>query len=272
MKNKVAPLVLVGAGKMGGALLDAWLDYGLSGNHITVIDPEVTPDRREALWERGVTLTVHESYEPEMAPRILVFAVKPQLMEVVLPALAAHVARDTIIVSIAAGTTLENLAHAFPVGQSIIRVMPNTPAQIGAGMTVICGNRYADDTHISEVEFLFSAVGEVSRLVDESMMDAVTALSGSGPAYVFLLAECMARAGEAAGLPAELAARLARQTVIGGGGLLAQSDLDLATLRQHVTSPGGTTEAALEILTHEKALETLIERAVLAAKARSIIL
>ena len=174
-----------------------------------------------------------------------------------------------LLSSVAAGVTMDTLSAAFLPRQAIIRVMPNTPALAGEGMSVLCANEYSDRESRQLIEALMDAVGKVAWIADEALMDAVTAVSGSGPAYVFLLAECLTEAAVTAGLPSDLAAKLARQTVVGGGALLAQSDLAAATLRKNVTSPGGTTQAALEkLMDTDEGFGPLLERAVLAAKAR----
>ena len=196
-------------------------------------------------------------------------AVKPQMLDDVAPGTVAHVGSNTVIVSILAGPTLERLESFYPEGQPVIRVMPNTPSSVGRGMSVMCANAHVSPEQVEAARMLLSAIGDVAEIDDEVLMDAVTAVSGSGPAYVFLLAEVMAAAGEKAGLPAELAAQLARQTVTGAGELLHRSDLDPATLRKNVTSPNGTTAAALSVLMGEPGMAELLERAVAAAAKRS---
>ena len=195
-------------------------------------------------------------------------AVKPQVAPEVMPALAPFVGAATVVVSIMAGRTLRFLEGALPRA-ALVRAMPNTPAAIGRGITVAVANAHVSQQQRALVDALLSAVGAVEWIADEALMDAVTALSGSGPAYVFLLAEAMARAGAAAGLPPALAATLARATVAGSGELLHRSPLDAATLRQNVTSPGGTTAAALEVLMADDGLEPLITSAIAAAAKRS---
>jgi pyrroline-5-carboxylate reductase len=198
----------------------------------------------------------------------VVVAVKPQVAPEVMPALAPFVGAATVVVSIMAGRTLKFLADVLP-GAALVRAMPNTPAAIGRGITVAVGNARVSDAQRALVDALLSAVGAVEWVADEALMDAVTALSGSGPAYVFLLAETMAQAGAAVGLPPALAATLARATVAGAGELLHRSPLDAATLRQNVTSPGGTTAAALDVLMAKEGLAPLMRRAIAAATARS---
>jgi pyrroline-5-carboxylate reductase len=198
----------------------------------------------------------------------VVVAVKPQTAPEVMPALVPFVGTATVVVSIMAGRTLGFLDGALP-GAALVRAMPNTPAAIGRGITVAVANARVSSQQRELVHALLSAVGAVEWVSDETLMDAVTALSGSGPAYVFLLAEAMAKAGAAAGLPDALAATLARATVAGAGELLHRSPLDAATLRQNVTSPGGTTAAALDVLMADDALAPLMTQAIAAATARS---
>jgi pyrroline-5-carboxylate reductase len=258
-------IVLAGAGKMGGALLEGWLALGLAPSTIVVLEPQ--PSRELAgLAARGLRLN------PKGAPgeaTAIVLAVKPQTAPDVLPALAPAIGAATVVVSIMAGRTLGFLEQALGQRAAVVRAMPNTPAAIGRGITVAVPNPRVSQRQRELVHALLSATGAVEWIADEALMDAVTAVSGSGPAYVFLLAEALARAGVAAGLPADLAAKLAREAVAGSGELLYRSPLDAATLRQNVTSPGGTTAAALEVLTAPDGLDPLMRRAVAAATRRS---
>jgi pyrroline-5-carboxylate reductase len=203
------------------------------------------------------------------APAIVVLAVKPQIMDGVLSKLAPRIGPSSVVLSIAAGRTLVRLASHLPDKAAIVRAMPNTPAAIGRGITVACANAHVSRDQALQCSMLLEAVGEVIFIDDEALLDAVTAVSGSGPAYVFLLAECLAEAGEEAGLSPELAARLARETVAGAGELLHRSDLSPAELRTNVTSPKGTTAAALEVLMGKKGLADLLKRAVKKAAKRS---
>ena len=262
------PLLLVGAGKMGGAMLERWLEGGL--REAAVLDPFVDAGRRTRLERAGVTVAPEVEGLAGRSFRTIVVAVKPQSMSEALPSVAPLAGPETVIVSVAAGIRLARLEAAFPPGQPVIRAMPNTPAQIGQGMSVAIGNAHVEEAQKRAVDALLAAIGDVAWIDDEALIDAVTAVSGSGPAYVFLLAECLARAGIEAGLPDELAARLARQTVVGGGALLGATDLPAATLRENVTSPNGTTAAALSVLMEEAGLQSLLTRAVAAAKKRSI--
>ena len=256
-------LVLVGAGKMGGAMLDGWLALKLPPKKVVVIEPQPSKAIR-ALAKRGVRINPKGPIKDVAA---LVIAVKPQAAAEAIPPLAPMVSRKTVAVSIMAGKTLAFLEGALP-GAAIVRAMPNTPAAIGRGITVAVPNAKVSAGGRRLANLLLGATGAVEWAPNEALMDAVTAVSGSGPAYVFLLAETMARAGVAAGLPKPLADKLARATVAGSGELLHRSPLDAATLRENVTSPGGTTAAALGVLMAGDGLDPLMTRAVAAATRR----
>jgi pyrroline-5-carboxylate reductase len=258
-------ILLAGAGKMGGALLEGWLGLGLSPEKLIVIEPQPTRAVVE-LTGRGLRLNPAQAVNLEIAATLI--AVKPQIAPEVVPALRPFIGGGTVAVSIMAGRTLRFLQASLP-GAALVRAMPNTPAAIGRGITVAVPNSTVSAGQRKLVHALLCAVGRVEWIEDETLMDAVTALSGSGPAYVFLLSEAMARAGCAAGLPAELAEALARATVAGSGELLRRSELDPATLRQNVTSPGGTTAAALDILMGNDGLAPLMQKAIAAATKRS---
>jgi pyrroline-5-carboxylate reductase len=258
-------ILLVGAGKMGSALLEGWLALGLAADKIAVIEPQPAAEIA-ALAARGLRLNPGRAALGEVSA--VVIAVKPQTAPEAVPGLAPFVGGTTAVVSIMAGRTLRFLEEALP-GAALVRAMPNTPAAIGRGITVAVANARVGAGQRELVHGLLSAVGTVEWIADEALMDAVVAVSGSGPAYVFLLAEAMALAGSAAGLPPALAATLARATVAGAGELLHRSPLDAATLRQNVTSPGGTTAAALDVLMAKDGLEPLMTRAVAAAARRS---
>ncbi len=260
------PIVVLGAGKMGGAMLEAWLGLGLDAKNVAVLEPQPSSELA-ALAARGLRLNPAAGTIGEAAA--VVVAVKPQAAVEALPSLKPYLGPGTVAVSIMAGHRLGSLAAALPKGTAIVRAMPNTPAAIGRGITVAVGNGEVSARQRGLVDALLSATGAVEWIDDEAWMDAVTAVSGSGPAYVFLLAEALARAGAAAGLPPELAARLARATVAGSGELLHRSPLDAATLRQNVTSPGGTTASALNVLMAKDGLESLLTEAVAAATTRS---
>ena len=265
LANLSGTILLAGAGKMGGAMLEGWLRLGLSPANVAVIEPQPSPEVA-ALSGRGLRLNPPRDAVGDVAAVVL--AVKPQTAPEAMPALAPFVGEATVVVSIMAGRTLRFLADALPQA-ALVRAMPNTPAAIGRGITVMVANSRVSPEQRALVDALLSAVGAVEWISDETLMDAVTALSGSGPAYVFLLAEAMAHAGAAAGLPPALAATLARATVAGSGELLQRSPLDPATLRQNVTSPGGTTAAALDVLMGKDGLERLMTAAIAAATKRS---
>ncbi len=259
------PLLLVGAGKMGGAMLQGWLKLGLDPKSVYVIDPQPADEVRAELEAHGIAL--NPSAMPE--PKVIVLAVKPQIVKTALEAVADYVGKNTVFISILAGITLGAINAGLPAGTRIVRCMPNTPAAVGRGMTVLIGNADVAPEDRELAGRLLEASGEIAWIEDEALMDAVTAVSGSGPAYVFLLAEALARAGVEAGLPADLAAQLARATVSGAGELLHRSELSAETLRQNVTSKGGTTAAALDVLMAPDGLEKLLNKAVHAAAERS---
>lgn len=255
-------LVLLGCGKMGSAMLAGWLERGLPGRSVWVIDPHPSD------WLQGQG--VHLNEELPAAPAIVLVAVKPQMMADALPTLKAMGNGDTLFISVAAGTLISYFEQTLGAQTPVVRAMPNTPAAISRGITAIVANDIAGAAALDEAEVLLSAVGEVVRLQDESQIDAVVGVSGSGPAYVFHLIEAMAAAGEAQGLPAEMAMQLAKATVAGAGALAMQADETPAQLRVNVTSPNGTTQAALEVLMNEdRGLPPLIDRTVAAATDRS---
>ena len=254
-------LVLLGCGKMGSAMLAGWLKGGLPADRVWVLDPHPS----DWLLARGVHLNAGL---PE-APAIVLIAVKPQMMAEAPPALKALGGGATLFVSVAAGTTIASYETALGAGTPIIRAMPNTPAAIGKGITAICGNPQAREAHLDLAEALLKAVGQVVRLEGEHQMDAVTAVSGSGPAYVFHLIETLAAGGVAEGLPEALALRLAKATVAGAGALAEAAGEDPGQLRVNVTSPGGTTAAALAVLMDERrGFPALLKEAVHAAAER----
>jgi pyrroline-5-carboxylate reductase len=264
LQSITGPIVLAGAGKMGGALLSGWLAQGLDARQIAVIEPHPS-DEIKALLTKGVAL--NPSPQDVGAVATLVVALKPQTFGEAGAMLKSFAESSTLVVSIMAGTPMASLEAAC--GGSVVRAMPNTPAAIGRGITVAVAAKNVSAAQRAVADALLRATGAVEWVDDEKLMDAVTAVSGSGPAYVFLLAEELARAGVEAGLPAELATRLARETVAGSGELLRRSQHSSATLRQNVTSPGGTTAAALEILMGPDGLASLLTRAVAAATRRS---
>jgi pyrroline-5-carboxylate reductase len=262
LQNVTGSIALAGAGKMGGAMLTGWLAGGLDAKRVVVIEPAPSAEIA-ALAAKGVRLNPKNIGALET----LVIAVKPQSFREAGAALKSHVAPSTLVVSIMAGTPIKSLQEVC--GGAVVRAMPNTPAAIGRGITVAVAAQNVSAAQRATADALLRATGSVEWVQDEGLMDAVTAVSGSGPAYIFLLAEELARAGTAAGLPEELATKLARETVAGSGELLHRSELSSATLRQNVTSPGGTTAAALEVLMGKDGLQQLMIRAIAAATARS---
>ncbi len=262
------PLLLVGAGKMGGALLTGWLDEGLNPGAVFIQDPAPSGEVAALVKDKNIHLNADVDALPGL-PAVMVLAVKPQVLDAVLPALKTLIGDGTVILSIAAGQTLAGMERHLGAEAAIVRSMPNTPAAIGRGITVACANAHVSKAQKEHCDALLRAAGSVAWTQDEAALDPVTAVSGSGPAYVFLLAECLEEAGIEAGLDPELARRLACETLSGAGELLRRSDLPAAELRKNVTSPGGTTAAALEILMGKDGLQQLMTRAVKAATKRS---
>lgn len=254
-------LVLLGCGKMGSALLAGWLAAGIPAPSVWVLEPNPTD------WLRGLGVHLNQGLPPR--PAVALLAVKPQMMGAALPALQALGNGDTLFISIAAGTAIATFEAALGARTPIVRAMPNTPAMVGRGITGLCSNTAASAADMALATALMQAVGQVVTLEGEHQMDAVTAVSGSGPAYVFYLIEALAQAAVAQGLPADVAMQLARATVCGAGELAHQSPDPAAQLRINVTSPGGTTAAALAHLMDEGVgLAPLMARAVAAAAAR----
>jgi pyrroline-5-carboxylate reductase len=260
------PLVLVGAGNMGGAMLSGWLRNGVAGSAVVVVDPGPSPAMLSIIGEAGAS---HVTAVPEgLTAAVLFLAVKPQVMESALPSVRSVVGPETVVVSVAAGKTLAFLERHLGEA-AMVRAMPNTPAMVGRGVTGAFANARVSDGQRAQVDSLLRVSGPVEWVPTEADIDAVTALSGSGPAYVFYLVECMAEAGRKLGLQADLAMRLARETVAGAGELLHQSPDDAARLRQNVTSPGGTTAAALAVLMAEDGMQPLFDEAIAAARKRA---
>lgn len=256
-------IFLVGAGRMGGALLRGWLASGFEGAHLAVKEPHPSQEIAALMADEGV------AEAPGRSPDILVLAVKPQVLTEALAEVASAIGPGTAVLTIAAGRSIASIARLLPPQTAIVRAMPNLPAEIGRGITALCANSSATSGQRDLCEGLMRAVGEVAWVDREDFMDAITALSGSGPAYVFYLTECLAKAGREAGLPESLATRLARATVAGAGALLARSELDPAELRRNVTSPGGTTAAGLAVLMREPGFEAILVETVAAAARRS---
>lgn len=260
------PLVLIGAGKMGGAMLAGWLDRGLPADGVVVIEPTPSDDLKALAAARGVRL---ESAAPAgLTARVMVVAVKPQVLDAVLPPLASLVAAETVVVSVVAGKTIAAFERGL-AAKRIVRTIPNTPSQVGRGITAAVANAAVPTADRDLVSALLATLGRLEWVDREELIDVATAVSGSGPAYVFHMVEALAAAGAAAGLEPSLAARLARATVEGAGELLWQSPEPPETLRKNVTSPGGTTAAALAVLMADDGLTKLMTAAVAAAAKRS---
>lgn len=263
-------VVLAGCGNMGHAMLKGWLASGaLPANEAYVVEPsDELRDRAAAL---GVTAVAKAGDLPEgIAPALIVLAVKPQVMDTVLPAYRPYAATGATMVSVAAGIRIARLEQALGDGAAVIRVMPNTPAAVGAGMMVLCANGHVDAGAMDFAKRLMAASGEVAVIEDEDLMDAVTAVSGSGPAYLFHMIEALTEAARRAGLPEDTAALLARQTIHGAAVYAHESGTDPRTLREQVTSPNGTTAAALAVLMKDGRLTELMSEAVDAARKRSV--
>ena len=261
-------LLLVGCGKMGGALLQGWLDRGTPSSSVTIIEPVIAA--AATATAAGVRVCAEAGALPrDYRPEVILLAVKPQVMDAAVAPLKPLAAPGTLVLSIAAGKTIAGFEKSLGPGAAIVRAMPNTPAAVGRGITVCCPNRQVTPAMRGRCDELLKAVGEVAWIEDEALMDPVTAVSGSGPAYVFLLIEAMAAAGAKAGLPPDLAMQLARATVCGAGELAFRAAEPAATLRQNVTSPGGTTQAALEVLMAPGGLQPVMDQAVAAATRRS---
>ena len=263
-----APLLLVGCGKMGGALFAGWLERGQAAASVTVVEPGA--EAAAAAAAKGATVVAEAAdIAPGFNPEVVVFAIKPQQMAAALPAYRAMADPGTVFLSIAAGTTIGVFTRHLGPEAAIVRAMPNTPAAVGRGMSVLCANPRTGEAQRRLCGDLMAAVGAVAWVDDEALLDPVTAVSGSGPAYVFFMIEALAQAGVEAGLPEDLAMRLARETVAGAGELVHRSAEAASTLRRNVTSPGGTTQAALEVLMAPDGLQPLMTRAVAAAARRS---
>lgn len=249
---------------MGSALVAGWLERGLTASDIMIVEPHPGKD-----IPTGVRVLASAQELPaQLAPRVVVFAVKPQVMDQTVPAYGRF-AGSSVFLSIAAGRTIQSFERLLGPDAAIVRAMPNTPAAVRRGISALCANAKTTASQKAACQDLLEAVGEALWVADEGQIDAVTAVSGSGPAYVFLLAECLTEAGVKAGLPSETAARLARATVAGAGELLRQSPETPARLRENVTSPGGTTAAALAVLMGQNGFSPLLTEAVAQATRRS---
>ena len=267
--DEAIPILLVGCGKMGGAMLAGWRARGVPADRVFAVEPagDLAAAIRDA---HGIVVVAGpEELPADLAPATVVLAVKPQMMDQAIGAYARYAATGALMLSIAAGKTIGYFERHLGQGAAIVRSMPNTPAAVGRGITALAANAHVSPAQRGAAENLLAAVGETVWLEDEAMLDAVTAVSGGGPAYVFLLIETLAKAGVAAGLPEDVAMRLARCTVAGSGELAHRSGESAEQLRKNVTSPGGTTLEALKVLMQEDAIQPLFDRAIAAATARS---
>lgn len=258
-------ILLVGCGKMGGALLAGWLQRSVSASDVVVVEPHPVAGLPAGVRQVADAPAIPAAFKPAL----VLLAVKPQVMDAVAPAYAGYAKAGACFLSVAAGKTIATLDRLVGGNAAIVRSIPNTPAAVGEGITIACANPAVTAEQRAFCESLLAAVGEVGWVEDESLIDAITAVSGSGPAYVFWLTECMAAAGEAVGLAPDLAARLARVTVTGAGALMKQSPESPTQLRKNVTSPNGTTQAALDVLMAEDGVAPLMKRAIAAATKRS---
>ena len=268
----VESLLLIGCGKMGGALLSGWLGQGLAPSAVTIVEPNpaALDGIADAAARKAITqVAAAADLAADLAPDLVLFAVKPQMMDAAMPAYPRFLRPGCVFLSIAAGKTIAYFRQHLGAQARIVRSMPNTPAAVGRGMTVLVAGDGVDAGQRQLCGDLLAAVGEVAWVEEEGLLDPVTALSGGGPAYVFLLIEVMARAGVEAGLPADLAMQLARVTVAGAGELVRLSDEPASQLRINVTSPGGTTFEALQVLMAEGGIQPLMTKAIAAATARS---
>ncbi|QUS54997.1 pyrroline-5-carboxylate reductase [Pseudovibrio brasiliensis] len=261
------PLVLIGAGKMGGAMLSGWMKQGMAPEHVVVVDPNPPAETIETIQAHD--LVWYKNLPDDVVAGVLLLAIKPQMMEEVLPTLIGLADGQSVVLSVAAGTTIKRFKDNFGAGQPVVRVIPNTPSQVGRGVTAGYASDEVLDTQKALMSSLLESIGVFYWVEAEEQIDLATAVSGSGPAYVFHLVEAMSAAGQRLGLTAELAEALARGTVAGSGELLHQSSEDADVLRKNVTSPGGTTAAALSVLMGDDALTNLMSDAVAKAAHRA---
>ena len=267
MINLPGKLALIGAGKMGTAMLQGWLASGVSATDVVIIDPAPPPETAELIAEHTIVHNPDLSTVDDIA--LIIVAIKPQMIAEVLPAVKGLAKQSPLVVSVVAGTKIATFQHHFGSNTPVVRTMPNTPAAVGRGITAMVASGEVTDDQRELARQLLQAIGKVVEINDEDLIDAVTAVSGSGPAYIFYLTECMTEAGKALGLPGDVAETLARETVAGAGELMHQSGISATTLRENVTSPNGTTYAALQVLMAEPGLSQLMKLAMAAAEHRS---
>jgi pyrroline-5-carboxylate reductase len=264
--NDSGPIILFGGGRMGSALLRGWIEAGVSPDRITVVEPDPGPDLLAFRTAAGFALNGQLLSRPRQS---IVLAVKPQKSSELTANIASIAADDTLIISIMAGKTVGDLRRLCPGIRAVVRAMPNLPAAVGRGMTVACADPNCTREHLEIARQLLGSTGQLEWLDDEALIDAATGLSGSGPAYLFYIADCLAHAGVEAGLPGDLAERLARATVSGAGELLHTSSKSPAELRKDVTSPAGATEAGLKVLMKDELLQTILTGTVEATARRA---
>ena len=260
-------LVLIGAGKMGTAMLQGWLEAGVKPGQVVIFDPAPPPETQALI--RGKAIVHNPAPDSVSGIEVMLLAIKPQMVDEVLPGMAVLAKEKPLVVSVVAGKTISSLRGHLGQGTPVIRTIPNTPSAVGRGITAMAPGNDVSPAQVELATALLSSIGEVVTVDDEGLIDAATAISGSGPAYVFYMAECLTEAGKALGLPADVAERLARATVSGAGELMHITGTDAATLRQNVTSPKGTTYAALQVLMAGDGLEALMRKATEAAEKRS---
>jgi len=266
MIESAGPVILFGGGRMGSALLRGWIEAGVPAGHITVIEPKPGPDLVTSSTAAGFVLNGRLRSRPRQS---IVLAVKPQKSSELTADIQSIAADDTLVISIMAGKTISDLRRLCPGIRAVVRAMPNLPAAVGRGMTVACADPNCTQEHLQAARQLLGSTGRLEWLNDEALIDAATGVSGSGPAYLFYIADCLARAGVAAGLPGDVAERLARATVSGAGELLHASSKSAAELRNDVTSPAGTTEAGLKVLMKDDLLQAMLTGTVEAAMRRA---
>jgi pyrroline-5-carboxylate reductase len=265
--NLTGKLVLIGAGKMGTAMLEGWLKAGVRGDQVVIFDPAPPPETVGLIEGHGIT---HNPTPDSVSGiEVILLAIKPQMVDEVLPGLKALAREKPLVVSVVAGKTIAALKAHFGQDAPVIRTIPNTPSAVGRGITAMAPGNDVSDAQVELATALLTAIGEVVTVDDEGLIDAATAISGSGPAYIFYMTECLTEAGKALGLPDDVAVRLARATVAGAGELMRVTGTDAATLRQNVTSPKGTTYAALQVLMAGDGMEPLLRKATAAAEKRS---
>ena len=265
--NLTGKLVLIGAGKMGTAMLEGWLKAGVRGDQVVIFDPAPPPETIGLIESHGITHNPTPDAVRDI--EVILLAIKPQMVDEVLPGLKALAREKPLVVSVVAGKTIAALKAHFGQDVPVIRTIPNTPSAVGRGITAMAPGNDVSDAQVELATALLTAIGEVVTVDDEGLIDAATAISGSGPAYIFYMTECLTEAGKALGLPDDVAVRLARATVAGAGELMRVTGTDAATLRQNVTSPKGTTYAALQVLMAGDGMEPLLRKATAAAEKRS---